>query len=183
MVTTMGELILSEVTKPAQKVKRHRIRLAIVAVAISVVAACLLSLVFLTIKAMHIQANPMIYQVEEGVYNLTANDLTTSASDVDDYIFSTNNSQIKVAADKNVDQSAEVLLWNVDDRNNPFVILYGKITTNDSSCTFTGLSSSHRYMVTCDGHENMMVTVSEGRNAGFFGCMKDILIEIYTMLK
>lgn len=168
-------------TKYAQKVKRHRIRLAIGAVAISVVVACILSLVFLTIKDMHSQANPVIHQVEAGVYNLTANDLEVTATEVDEYIFFTNNAQIEISVSKSVDYSGEILLWNADDRNAPRVILYGKITSYEKSCTFTGLSSSHRYIVTCDGNENVMLTVSDGRNVSFFGSMKNVFYDVLTL--
>lgn len=174
----------SEITmaKYAQKVKRHRINLAIGVIALSVVAACLLSLVFLTIKDMHNQANPAIHQVEMGVYNLTANDLEVTAAEVEDYIFFTNNKQIAVSVDESIDYSGEVLLWNVDDRNDPIVILYGNITSEERSCTFTGLSSSHRYRVTCDGNENMILTVTDGRKVSFFRSLKNVLDAIVVMI-
>ena len=54
-----------------------------------VLSACVLSLVFLTIKDMYDQANPVIHEVETGIYNLTSNDLEVAVADVDDYIFLT----------------------------------------------------------------------------------------------
>ena len=168
--------------KYAQKVKRHRIRIAISAVAISVVAAWVLSLVFLTIKDMHNQANPVVQQVEAGTYNLTANNLEVTAAEVEEYTFFTNNGQIEVSADNNVDYSGKVLLWNVDDRSNPRVILCGKITSTEKSCIFTGLSSSHRYMITCDGNEDTRITFTDGINVNFLGSIKNVLDEIFTLL-
>lgn len=174
----------SEITmvKYAQKVKRHRIRLAIGAVVISVVAACVLSLLFLTVKDMHNQANPAIHQVEEGVYNLTLNDLEVAAGKVDDYILFTNNTQIKVTVEKSANYSGEILLWNVDDKNNPVTTHYGQVTPDQNFCTFSGLSSAHRYMVTCDGKEEMMLTVTDGRKVSFFGSLKNVLNQIFIMI-
>lgn len=168
--------------KYAKKVKRHRIKLTFSAVTISVIAACVLSLIFLTIKDMHNQANPIIHEVEAGTYNLTSNDLEVAVADVEDYIFFTNNKQIAVSVDKGATYSGEVLLWNVDDRNDPVTILYGKITSAEKSCAFTGLSSAHRYMITCDGDEDLILTITDGRNVSFFESMKNVLTQILTLI-
>lgn len=102
--TVVSETVKSsgEITavKYAKRVRKHRIKLAVGAVAISFIAACVLSLVFLTIKDMHDQANPVIHEVETGIYNLTSNDLEVAVADVDDYIFFTNNEKIEVSVDK-----------------------------------------------------------------------------------
>ena len=170
------------VAKYAKKVKRHRIRLTIGAVATAIVVACILSLIFLTAKDMHNQVNPVIHEVEAGTHNLTSNDFKVTNAIVEDYVFFTNNKQIEVSVDKSANYSGKILLWNVDDRNNPVTILYGKITPDKNSCTFTGLSSAHRYMITCDGNEGLMLTVTDGRNVSFFGSMKNVLNEIFILL-
>ena len=170
------------VAQYAIKVKRHRIKLAVTAVAITVVAACLLSLVFLTLKDMYNYANPIIFDVEAGTYNLTSNDLEVSVADVGEYVFFTNNTKIEVSVDNDADFSGEVLLWNADDPNNPMTILYGKITPENRSFTFSHLSSAHRYMITCDGNEDLMLTVTDGRNVSFFGSMKNILSQILDLV-
>ena len=170
------------VAKYAKKVRKHRIKLTLGAVAISVIAACVLSLVLLTIKDMHDQANPVIYEVETGTYNLTSNDLEVAVKDVDDYIFFTNNKKIEVSVDKGTTYSCEVLLWNADDPNNPVTILYGKITPEESACTFSGLSSAHRYMITCAEKEDLMLTITDGRNVSFFGSMKNVFDMIFELL-
>ena len=141
----------------------------------SVIAACLLSLVFLTLKDMHHYANPTIYEVEAGTYNLTSNDLEVTAADVDGYIFFTNNKKIEVSVDKDSDFAGEVLLWNADDPSNPLTALYGKITPKARTVTFSGLSSAHRYMITCDGDEDLMLTVTDGRHVTFWGSMGNVL--------
>ncbi len=184
--TVVSETIKSAgkitVTKYAKKVRKHRIKLAIGVVAISVIAACLLSLVFLTLKDMHNYANPIIYEVETGTYNLTSNDLEVAVADIDDYIFFTNNTKIEVSVDNDADFSGEVMLWNADDPNNPVTILYGKITPEIRAFTFSNLSSAHRYMITCDGNENLVLTITDGRNVSFFGSMKNVLIHVWNLI-
>lgn len=170
------------VAKYANKVRKHRIKLAVGAVAISVIAACVLSLVFLTIKDMHDQANPIVHEVEDGAYNLTSNDLEVAVADVDDYIFFTNNEKIEVSVDKDTTYSGEVLLWNADDQNDPVTIGYGKITPEKRSFTFSNLSSAHRYMITCDGNEDLILTITDGRNVSFFGSMKNVLIQVWDLI-
>ena len=170
------------VVKYANKVRKHRIKLAIGIIAISVIAACLLSLVFLTLKDMHNYANPIIHEVETSTYNLTSNDLEVAVSDVDNYILFTNNTKIAVSIDKDTDFSGEVLLWNADDPDNPITAQYGKITPKERSVTFSGLSSAHRYMITCDGSDELILTVTDGRNVSFFGSMKNVLMQIWDMV-
>ena len=186
-----SDTVVSETSKPtgevtmvkyANKVRKHRIKLAIGIVAISVIAACLLSLVFLTLKDMHACANPIIYEVEAGTYNLTSNDLEVTVADVGEYVFFTNNKKIEVSVGKDADFSGEVLLWNTDDPNNPVTAQYGRITPKERIVTFSGLSSSHRYMITCDGSEGLMLTITDGRNVSFFGSMKNVFEMMFEML-
>ena len=171
-----------EIAEYARKVRKHRIRQVVGAVALCILSACLLALIFLTVQDMHHYANPTIYDVEEGVWNLTSNALEISADDVDEYVFFTNNKKIEVTVEKSAEYSGEILLWNADDRNNPVTILYGQITADRNSCTFSGLSSAHRYMVTCDGDEDLVLTVTDGRHVTFFGSMKNVLEEILNRL-
>lgn len=178
-VKSSGEITVS---KYAKKVRKHRIRLAAGAVAISVMTACLLSLVLLTIKDMHDLANPVIHEVETGTYNLTSNNLEVAVADVDDYIFFTNNEKIAVSANQDTAYSGEVLLWNADDPSEPVTILYGRITPEENSVTFSNLSSAHRYMITCDGREDLMLTITDGRNVSFFGSMKHVFETIFEIL-
>lgn len=167
----------------AKKVRKHRIKVAVGAVAISVVAACVLSLIFLTVKDMHHQANPIIHEVETGTYNLTSNALEVTAAEIEDYILYTNNKKIEVSVDKDAAFSGEVLLWNVDDIDSPVSILYGNITSTEKSCVFSGLSSAHRYMVTCNGSDELTLTVTDGRRISFWGSMKNVLAQIYYLIK
>lgn len=169
------------IEKYVSKVKHHRFAVCLSITAITVLSVVLLTLFFLTIWDMHIQSNPTIFQVEEGTYNLTSNDLTTTVSALDEYIFFTNYTQIAVSVPDDYEFDGEVLLWNANDRNNPVTILYGKITPDEKTCLFTGLSSSQRYMLTCDGSEDMVVLVSEGRNVSFFSSMKNVISMIMEL--
>lgn len=178
-VKSSGEITAA---KYAKKVRKHRFRLAVGAAIISVVAACVLSLVFLTIKDMHDQSNPIVHEVEDGVYNLTANDLTVDVANVEDYILFTNNEKIEVSVDKDTTYSGEVLLWNADDQNNPVTIGYGKISSEKRYVTFSNLSSAHRYLITCDGNEALILTITDGRNVSFFGSMKNVFDMILELL-
>lgn len=170
------------VAKYAKKVRKHRIKLTVGVVTMSVIAACLISLFFLTLQDMHNYANPIIYEVETGTYNLTSNDLEVAVADVGEYVFFTNNAKIEVSVGKNADFSGEVLLWNADDPNNPVTAQYGRITPKERIVTFSGLSSSHRYMITCDGTEGLMLTITDGRNVSFFGSMKNVFETMFEML-
>ena len=78
--------------------------------------------------------------------------------------------------------SGEVLLWNADDPNNPITIGYGKITPEKRSFTFSNLSSAHRYRITCDGNEELILTITDGRNVSFFGSMKNVFNMISEMI-
>ena len=186
-----SETVVSEASKPtgeetavkyANKVRKHRIKLTIGIIALSLAAACLLSLVFLTLKDMHNYANPIIHEVETGTYNLTSNDLEVIVADVDGYIFFTNNTKIAVSVDKDADFSGEVLLWNADDPDNPITAQYGRITSKERIVTFSGLSAAHRYMITCDGSDDLVLTITDGRNVSFFGSMKNVLMQIGDMI-
>lgn len=165
----------------AKKVKRHRIRMGIFAILMSVLAACILSMLLLTVKDLHAQSEPLVHGVEAGVYNLTAGDLETTGAEVGDYILFTNNAQIKVSLQAESNAEGTFQLWNVKNEQEP--ILYGTITPGENTCTFTGLSAANRYRVTCSGAEQAVITVSEGREIGFWSSFKHVLREIGEMIR
>ena len=164
-----------------RKVKRHRIRVGIFVALISTLAACALSLCFLTIYDMRRQAHPAVFAVEEGVYNLTSADLETTAAEVGEYILYTNSERIKVSIQKDVNFDGEIMLWNATNKDNPAEIGYGRIDSGNNTCVFTNLSSSQRYMVTCDGEEEISITVSEGRDISFWNSLRNVLGEIFNL--
>ena len=166
----------------AGKVKRHRIRVGILVTLISMLTACILSLCFLTISDMRRQAKPIVFDVEDGVYNLTFADLETSAAEVGEYILYTNSERIKVSIQDDVNFDGEIILWNATDKDNPAEIGYSYVDSGSNTCIFTNLSSSQRYMVTCDGDEEMSVTVSEGRDVSFGSSLRNVLGEVFGLI-
>ena len=166
----------------ARKVKRHRIRVGILVALISILAACILSLSFLTIADMRRQVYPTVFDVEEDVCNLTAADLETTAAEVGEHILYTNSTRIKVCIHKDVSFDAEIILWNATDKDNPYEIAYAHVGSTTNTCTFTNLSSSQRYIVTCGGDEEMSITVSGGRDISFSNSLGNVLDELINLI-
>ena len=160
----------------AKKVKRHRIRVGLLIALMSAVAACILALCFLAISDMHRQANPTIYHVEAGVYDLTAAKLETTAAEVGKYILFTNTQRIQVSIPKGAEFDGEILLWNTTDKDTP--ILHSHADSRNNTCVFSGLSATQRYMVTCGEGEEIAVTVSDGRVVNFWYSLRNVLKEI-----
>lgn len=162
-----------------RKIKRHRIRVGILVTLISMLTACILSLCFLTVSDMRRQANPTVYDIEEGVCNLTSADLETTTAEVGEYILYTNSTRIKVSIRKDVNFDGEIILWNVTDKDNPDEIAYGHVNSGNNTCIFANLSASQRYMVTCAGDKKISITVSEGRDISFWNSLKNVLGELF----
>ncbi len=168
-----------QITKYAKKVKQHRLRMAFCAIIICAVSACVLSLLFLTIRDMRIQANPTIYEVEEGVHNLTSNPIETSSIDAGNYVLFTNYTQIEVELPKGIDFDGEIFLWNVKYSSRP--ILHGKIDPDTNTCVFTGLSSVHQYKITFPEDADFSITISDGRTVSFWNSLKNVLRGIFGL--
>ena len=164
------------ITDYAKKVKRHRIRVGLFVAFISMMAACILALCFLTISDMHRQANPTIFHVEAGVHDLTVAELKTTAAEVGEYILFTNTQRIQVSIPKGAEFGGEILLWNTTDKDTP--ILHGHADSRNNTCVFSGLSATQRYMVTCGEGEEIAVTISDGRIVNFWYSLRNVLNEI-----
>lgn len=54
---------------------------------------------------------------------------------------------------------------------------YGRYGT-----AYSNLSSAYRYMITCDGNEELILTITDGRNVSFFGSMKNVFDMILEMI-
>ena len=94
----------------ARKIQRRRLRTAVLATLACVVVACFLALCLLAIHSMRLQANPTVFPVEEGVYNLTAGELKTTAGEAGEYILFTNSTRIAVTVAEGSGFSGEILL-------------------------------------------------------------------------
>lgn len=174
--------ITLQITACAKKVRRHRLWVGLLTVVFTFLAACFLFLSCLAVQDMRRQAEPYVHPVEEGVYNLTASDLETTAGQVGSYVFYTNYTQIQVSVPQEANFDGQVLLWDAGSLSSPAVIQYGHIGPDPSSCVFYGLSSSQRYMVTCDADEDVLITVSEGRNVNFFHSLWSVLKELASFV-
>lgn len=168
-----------EITLCAKKVRRHRRRVGFLTALTAFLCACVLFISCLAIADMDRLANPIIHTVEDGVYNLTASDLETTAEQVGNYVLYTNYTQIQVSVSEETAFHGEVLLWDVGSLSSPTVIQYGQIDPDHHSCTFSGLTSARRYMVTCDADAQMPLTVSEGRTVNFFYSFGRVLGELF----
>lgn len=163
-------------TNYAKKVRRHRIRIAVLAVLVTVIASAVLALVYLTISDMRRQSSPHVYEVETGTYNLTSGSLETTAEDVGQYVFYTNYTQIKVTVEGSGGIQGTVMLWNTT--NSDSFIQIADVNEKTDSCTFKNLSASIRYKVTCDNLDGAKITVSEGRTVSFWSSLKAVLSDI-----
>lgn len=157
----------------AKKIKRHRLRVGIAVALISALAACLLALLGLTVIDMHRTANPTVPEVEEGVYNLTARELETTAEDVGGYVLYTNYETIKVTVRGSGDIQGSVMLWATDIPDS--FIRIGKVDEEASTVTFNGCTSARRYRITCEGLPGAVLTVSDGRVVSFWKSLLNVL--------
>lgn len=150
----------------AKKVKRHRIRVAISVVLICALAVCVLALLGLTIMDMHREKNPYIFEVENGVYNLTSAVLESTAEEIGQYTFYTNSTKIEVTVKSDDDFHGTVMLW--DTQYSDSFIQMSEVNKKADTCIFTAGSAARRYKITCDGLAGATITVSDGRTVSFW---------------
>lgn len=87
-----------------------------------------------------------------------------------------NYTQIEVTVQSNDGFQGTVMLWNTENSNS-FIQIHD-VNEKAASCTFTGLSSSNRYQITCDNLDGMKITVSEGRTISFWHSLRSVLRDI-----
>ena len=162
-----------ELAAYARKVRRHRIRIAVSAVFITIIASAVLALGYLVIQDMYNQMSPYIHEVEAGTYNLTAGGLETSAEEIGHYVFYTNYKQIEVKVRKSDSGQGTVMLW--DTANEDSFIQIANVNEKTETIAFTGLSASIRYKITCENLDGAAITVSEGRRISFWNSLKSVL--------
>lgn len=153
----------------AKKVRKHRIRVAVAVVLVIIISAVVLALGCLTVRDMYAQSSPVVFQVEPGTHNLISNDLETTAEEIGQYVFYTNYCQIEVTVRGRDSFQGTVMLWNT--ANDTEFIQIHDVSKETPDCTFTGLSSSCRYRITCDNLDGAEITVSEGRIISFWNSL------------
>lgn len=164
----------------AKKVRGHRIRFAVSAVFIIAAASAVLALLYLTLADMRRQAAPQIHEVEPGTCNLTAGPLTVGAEEIGQYVFYTNYARIQVSVQGAEDLQGTVMLWNAAE-DGTFIQIC-RADGREPVCTFTGLSSSCRYRITCEQLDGAELTVSEGRTVRFWDSLGTVLRNIAGLL-
>lgn len=160
----------------AKKVRNHRIRIAILVVLVTIIASAVLALGYLTVRDMRHQSTPILTEVEVGTYNLTANDLETTAEEIEQYVFYTNYTQIRVTVQSDVGFQGTVMLWDTSDSNN--FIQIADVNEKTNTCTFSCASAARRYRITCENLDGATITVSEGRTISFWNSLKSVFTEI-----
>ncbi len=178
----------------AKRVKRHRVTIAAVTglLFLALAGALVLGVVNLTLKDMTDRNNPTIFSQPptepsepdadnsdrewdpsrwEGVYDLTAGPLSTTAGEVGDFVLFTNNAAISVELEG---VEGTVYLWNTQ---NPDWIQI----SSSAPHSFNGLSAAHRYRVTVEAPADTPVTVTDGRDITFFKSMRYVLHELFGL--
>ena len=150
----------------ARRIRRHRLRTAGLVLLLSVLSVCILTMCLLAVDDMRRQANPTVFPVEDGVWNLTAGELETSAETVGEYVLFTNSTRISVTAAEDSGYEGEILLWDAEENSAP--ILYGHVDERGNTCVFENLTSARYYRITCEGGANVSLTISEGRVVSFW---------------
>ena len=104
-----------DLTELAEKIRRHRIRVAGFAVLAIMMLSVLLTLGYLTVQDMYSQMHPYVREVEEGTQNLAAGAWEMRAEQIEQSVFYTNNTQIKVSvqAGEGFQGTGTIKLWNM----------------------------------------------------------------------
>ena len=79
-------------------------------IAAGILAAALLGLLVLTLADLRRAASPIVFPVEDGVYNLTAEALVTTPEEAGGYVLYTNSTKIGVTIVSDAEQSGTVTL-------------------------------------------------------------------------
>lgn len=158
----------------AAKVRKGRIRRSVLTVLGVLLLSLLGGLVFCTLQVMERQKNPLVYETEEGVWNLTASDLAVTEGELDGYTLYTNYAQILVAVEE-ASREETVYLYDAEAGE----VIMESALNGSGTVLFTGLTSARLYAVVIDGGDpEAAVTVSEGRETGFWPCLMIFLREL-----
>lgn len=171
-----AEKSVPTLAKYAKKVRHHRIRMTALVIIVTIFASAVLALGYLTIRDMYHEVSPEPIEVEAGTYNLAVSDLETTAEEIEQYVFYTNYTQIKVTVQGSNSFQGTVMLW--DTEYNDSFIQIDEVNERTNTCTFTCGSAARRYRITCDNLDGAVITVGEGRTVSFWRSLKSVLNEI-----
>ena len=161
-----------------KKIRRRRIRIAVLSVLGAILAAVILTTVCLTALDMHHQSSPAIYEVEPGVWNLTGQPLEVPAENAGDFILYTNNKKIEVSVQGGSDIQGNITLWD-EDGSIPIQYAHGGA---NKDALFTNLTAARRYRVTCDGLDGVSIIISEGRHVTFWNSLQNVSHELTGLI-
>ena len=115
---------------------------------------------------------------EDGVRDLAASEITTTAGESDTYRLYTNTTKIRVAFRSETPQSGTITLWNITDVTNPYPAMFYEVDGRTAHCDFTNLSSAERYFVLCDGLSGDVI-LSDGRPTDLWESFLDLLHTLF----
>ena len=149
-------------------------------IAAGILAAALLGLLVLTLADLRRAASPIVFPVEDGVYNLTAEALVTTPEDAGSFALYTNSTKLGVTIVLDAEQSGTVTLVDAATGNG---IRYAAVSGRSAACEFTALTAAQRYRVSCEGFSpDAVVTISDARTVSFWHSLRAVLGELLSLL-
>ena len=149
-------------------------------IAAGILAAALLGLLVLTLADLRRAASPIVFPVEDGVYNLTAEALVTTPEEAGGYVLYTNSTKFGVTIVSDAEQSGTVTLVDAATGDG---IRYAAVSGRSAACEFTALSAARRYRVSCEGFSpDAVVTISDARTIRFWHGLRAVLGELLSLL-
>ena len=161
----------------AQKVKQRRQKRG---TCLTVGVIALIVLLSLTVAAWMnlLRAQAPGSHSEDGVRDLAAGEITTTADRSDTYRLYTNTTKICVAFHADTPQNGTITLWNITDVTNPYPAMFYEVDGRTARCDFTNLSSAERYFVLCDGLSGDVI-LSDGRPTDLWESFLDLLHTLF----
>ncbi|MCI6096938.1 MAG: hypothetical protein MR697_09670 [Clostridiales bacterium] len=148
-------------------------------IAAGIFAAALLGLLVLTLADLRRAASPIVFPVEDGVYNLTAEALVTTPEEAGGYVLYTNSTKFGVTIVSDAEQSGTVTLVDAATGDG---IRYATVSGRSAACEFTALSAARRYRVDCEGFSpDAVVTISDARTISFWHGLRAVLGELLSL--
>ena len=148
-------------------------------IAAGILAAALLGLLVLTLADLRRAASPIVFPVEDGVYNLTAEALVTTPEEAGGYVLYTNSTKFGVTIVSDAEQSGTVTLVDAATGDG---IRYATVSGRSAACEFTALSAARRYRVDCEGFSpDAVVTISDARTISFWLGLRAVLGELLSL--
>ena len=158
----------------AQRVRQRRRKRSVRLTVITIVLIVMLSLAAAAWMNLVRSQQPGSLITENGVHDLAAGEITTTADISDAYRLRTNTTKISVSLRTETPQSGAIALWNITDVTNPYPAMVYEVDDRSARCEFTNLSSAERYFVLCDGLAGE-VTISDGRPTNLWESLLDLL--------